>query len=231
MSYGFSCLNDSGLTIIDDTFANYQLYSYGTLSTSTTVAGSVSHPEDAVVLFAPTAYSSTVCYFAGRTGTTTSLTASTIGGPYNMWGRVAATMYYIVIRPSNTFTAINSGYGFSVYNSGGTQTFSTNRAAFDIKSAQYQGTGTLVSYNMVAIGNYRSYIDFGITQVYAYAYLQLQPGIWYTCRREMHINFPSSTVFTPVGAFRVVGMQQIIGTGYSPTGYIINGTIPLTSIP
>lgn len=143
MSYGFSCTNSSGIIQIDEDYANYCVYSSGTIANG---AGTVTLPSiPGAVVFCCLDYPG-LQWFSGNYDLYIS---NLVHIEYFYWnGTEAVTPYgavgsdtnpvvtYYIMIPSNYSTVSTStGFGLNVYKSDGSVSFSSNLPYMNILMA------------------------------------------------------------------------------------------------
>ena len=143
MSYGFKLISASGITQIDDNYANILAISSGTLSGNSTFTGSII-PYDVQT-------SSNGILFL-RSVTNVEFAIGFASGASNavLWSNSNITASYIIGRYADTLTSANykTGYGLNVFKPDGKLVFSTNAEVMLLVAAFTINLTSNTTYNL-----------------------------------------------------------------------------------
>lgn len=138
MSYGISIINNNNITLIDQDYLSYGIYSQGTIP----IGGNITIPSIASIVILATINDRLQGNL--QPGTVLSLPPGTP---------------YMFLVPTNALTGLNTGYGFNICDASGNYVFSSNALYSTLQSIQVMNLNTL--YNQFT--PYVLYAEMNVT--------------------------------------------------------------------
>jgi hypothetical protein len=128
MSYGFSCINNNDIIMIDGVYKNYQVFAVGTVATSDGAAY-ISAPSNSLLLLSPATLDS-VYYTSVYLHSSSEYFIYAFSGGSSLG--ITRTLHYILLIPRTDITP--RGFGLNVYTPSGELAYTSTENSVGFRS-------------------------------------------------------------------------------------------------